>query len=165
MHSEVDAMGVFRKVGRATKWVAKPMVDVPSWVGFKQIKVLTLGVVEQLNWLFHPKPKEDETPTETFEEAVAHQNLTPELLEQRRKNFLQLAVFFFFIGIGILFYGIYLFWQGGLMSGFLAVILSSVSFASGIRYHFWAFQIKHRKLGCTLKEWWNSKITESNDES
>jgi intracellular multiplication protein IcmV len=40
---------------------------------------------------------------------------------------------------------------------FLLLTVTALLFANAFRFHFWAFQISQRKLGCTLAEWRRGK--------
>jgi len=44
-----------------------------------------------------------------------------------------------------------------------SLAITSLCLNNYFRYSFWLFQMKHRKLGCSFKEWFNNKIIE-NDE-
>ena len=55
------------------------------------------------------------------------------------------------------FFSLYLLFSGFLLSCLLAIAVSILSLSQAFRYHFWYFQIKHRKLGCTFEEWREGK--------
>lgn len=149
-------MGVFRKVGRGVGWAVKPMFNFKSWLGlstiaggFSAISRLAKGLVRQ----------EKATHQETFDEALKRLNLQESDLQARAKEFLTLTCIYLVIGIAILSYAVYLFFWGGTPAGgMLAVGVAGLAFFYAFRYHFWFFQVKHRKLGCTLREWFNSTV-------
>lgn len=93
---------------------------------------------------------------ENFTQAMHRFGLTEKDLAPLRKRYLLFAYFFLTIALGIFFYGI----QGllqqyyGQFFGSLCLTLFVCSLA--FRYHFWAFQIESKKLGCTLKQWWDN---------
>ncbi len=149
-------MGIFSRTGRAAKWATKPAVDFPSWMGFKQIAGLSAGIIGNLKQAFGVKKEADHA--ETFDQAVARLQLTEEAIAAQGKNFLRLTLIFALIGLAILGYAIFLLWDGLIAGGCLAIILAVLSFANGFRYHFWYFQVKHCKLGCTVREWWDTKV-------
>jgi len=144
-------MGVFRGIKKGLKMI----VDVPRWLNAKQLSqdaVNIIGSAKRLLWITDAQRKE------SFAQAVARLNLTEEDIVERKKAFLRNALLFCLMAFVIFCYGIYLFWIGSLGAGFLSLIFTLVSLAFAFRYHFWFFQLKHRKLGCTLKEWYNSEI-------
>lgn len=156
-------MGFFRTTGRAIKWAVKPAVDVPSWFGARQIRGLSTRFINESKGLFQIQPKP--AHPETFDEAVARLQLTEEDLANRSKNYLQLAIFCGFLGLLVLGYSVYLFWLLDVAPAILSFLLALLVFVYAFRFHFWFFQIKHRKLGCTLREWWQSKAGDTSSES
>jgi intracellular multiplication protein IcmV len=101
---------------------------------------------------------------ESFEHAKKRMKLSEEDLAKRRKNFLRQFFLFLTGALLVLIYSIYSFAQGSLGAGIVAFLMTGLLLVHGLRAHFWAFQIKHRKLGCTINEWWNNKIVEKKTE-
>lgn len=95
---------------------------------------------------------------ESFEQAVRRLRLSPADLEKRRKSFLQQSILFLLFGLLIFAYAVYLFAESAWGSGVVALLMTGVFVLYAFRAHFWAFQIKYKKLGCTWKEWWENKI-------
>ena len=141
------------KIINGIKKVAKPFVDVPAWAGYDQLKASAKSISTSMKDLFVPKKSDKK---ETFEEAMQRLNLTEADLIARQKEFKRLIIIFSILGFIVLGYTFYLIWDrafwGGLASFGLTVLVFSYSF----RYHFWLFQIRQRKLGCTLREWLDS---------
>lgn len=145
-------MGIFKKVAgkvvdtRVDRWM--------SWGYIKEttdrFKILFLDIVI---------PKKAST-SETFEEAMQRLELTEADLVQRKKEFIRLFYFFILLAIGILAYALYMAFLGNLVTALIAFCLSVYALSQAFRFHFWLFQLKHRKLGCTIKEWMNSSIIE-----
>ena len=149
-------MGFFRGVGK----VAGALVDirVDKWVSFSYIKDSFLGIKGVATDVFSVKQQKR---SETFEQAMARLNLTEEDLVRRKKEFLSLTFLFVALSIGLLGYGIY--WAANLVVSATLISFSLCAFclSQAFRFHFWYFQVKNRKLGCTVQEWFNSKILES----
>jgi intracellular multiplication protein IcmV len=138
------------KITRAIKRTVKPFVDVKTWVGYDQAKQNASSIIELFKGLF----KKSESPAkETFEEAVQRLGLTEESLEERKKNFIFLTLFYFCIALGLLAYAIYLGFQGSYHGAIACFSIMFIAWAQTFRYHFWLFQLKQRKLGCTFQEW------------
>lgn len=145
-------MGFFSR----TKKIVKPLVDVPTWISYRQMADTSKGMFTFVKNLLVPNPKP--ATEETFEQAIQRLNLTEADLAARAKRFKQLTIFWIVIFFTIFFYSIYLAWQGSL-PGFIASIgLSVFTLVQCFRNHFWLFQIKQRKLGCSLSEWFNGSF-------
>lgn len=143
-------MGIFKKVGgrlvdvRVDKWMSWDYLGDTA----NRFKVLLLDIVI---------PKKA-TYSETFEEAMQRLGLTEDDVEQRKKEFVRLIAFFIVLALAIVSYALYLAFQGSLAPSLIAFCLALYSLSQAFRFHFWLFQLRHRKLGCTIKEWMNAKI-------
>jgi len=135
--------------------VAKPFVDVKTWIGYAQLKEMSNGVGETVKRLFIPQKAEHE---ETFEAAMQRFNLTEEALKQRIQAFTLLSIFWLLLALGLCVYGAHLIGQRSFHGFFACVGLALICFAQSFYYHFWRFQMKQRRLGCTIQEWFNSNF-------
>lgn len=112
--------------------------------------------------LFFAIFKREKGEVMTFTQAMQKYNLTETDLAERKKIFqIQLIIY----GIGSILvagYTYYLIKEGHWMSIALSVVLLVYLVLSALKSHFWIFQIKNRKLGCTLQEWLNASIKETN---
>ncbi len=142
-------MGFFSRVKKAGGYVVN--FKVTKWAGLDQIKDSTRGVANLGRNLFLA---EQANYAETFEEAMQRLNITQEQLNERRKEFTRLMIIYFFISLAIFAYSIYVVAVHknfmGFMMGF-AITLYALTYV--FKYHFWIYQIKNKKLGCTLREW------------
>lgn len=148
-------MGVFKKVGEGLSWAYKPAVNVKAWIGWDIVKASSHYLWAVVKSLFIPTKAQH---TETFEEALARLNLTESDLKARHTEFFRLFLIYGAIGIAIVAYAFYLFFVLNFLGGILAIVVASLAFGMAFRYHFWVFQIKHRKLGCSVREWWHSEL-------
>jgi len=146
-------MGIFK----STKKVTGKLVDVrvDKWMSWdyltetaEHFKILLIDSVI---------PKKA-TGSETFEEAMKRLELTEADLERRKREFTQLFYFFLTLSIVIVCYALYVAFTGGMVTSIIAFCLAMYAMAQAFRFHFWLFQVKHRKLGCTIKEWLNAQI-------
>lgn len=143
---------IFRGIGRTIK----PFVNFPSWMGWKQIAQGGSTIKTAAKSLMdNTSPDQPIRRKETFEQAVVRLRLSPEDLKQRMKQFRMMAFLYGAIGLGLFVYTIILFINFSIMAGLLSVTLSALAFALAFRQHFWYFQMKQRKLGCTVKEWFH----------
>jgi intracellular multiplication protein IcmV len=100
------------------------------------------------------------TYSETFEEAAARLHMTEEKIKEQERKFIVQAIWFFIFALPVLGYSVYMAYRGLVYPAFISFIIAIMLFAHAFRAHFWAFQIKHRKLGCSFSEWFNGKIKE-----
>ena len=148
-------MGLWRGTKRALDW------RLDRWIGLEFIQdtfVRTKSVVQDV---FVPKKAKH---PETFQDAIERLNLSEEDLAARQKEFTTLIIAFILIGFGVLAYGAYMLFAGHAWITLICTFLGIYAFAQAFRFHFWLFQIKHRKLGCTFSEWFNSEIHSSKNK-
>lgn len=145
-------MGFFSGV----KKVLKPFVDVPRWIGYDQLKGMTGWLGGLIKRTFVTEQSEH---SETFEQSMVRLKLTEQDLVQRTIEFKRLLVFWLFIFAMVLVYAAYLAGIGSWVGFAVSMSVALLTLSQVFRYHFWLFQIRSRKLGCTLSEWWHSKVT------
>lgn len=138
--------GLFKRAGKG----------IQTWVSWDAIKTNSGYVKENTRSLFVIQKPEH---TETFEEAMKRLNLTEADIEVRKSAFLRLAIIIGACGIFALLYTLYLLWHASFASAALAFVVTLLCAATAARYHFWYFQVKNHKLGCTIKEWLNEKVS------
>ena len=146
-------MGLFRGVKKAAGKVVDIRVD--KWMSFNSLRENTSKTAGMVKNVFTP---EKATHTETFEQAMARLNLTDNDLKARQKEFTRLFLFFLFLGLIVIAYGIYMAITSRYLVALISTCISLYIFSQAFRFHFWLFQIRQRKLGCTLSEWFNSEI-------
>ncbi len=143
-------MGFFRGLGR----MVKPLVNVPKWMDAQQIATDANYIKDIAKDVFTPQPS---TRTETFEQALKRLNLTKSDIDARYREFRRLALTFGLLFIAVLAY------IGYLLSGLdpavtwkavaLSVAVSLIALVQFFRFHFWMFQIRRKKLGCSFKDY------------
>lgn len=141
------------KITRAIKKTVKPFVDVKTWVNYDQVKQNASSIIGLFKGLFK---KSEPVQKETFEEAIQRLGLTEESLADRKKTFIVLTLFYLCIALCLLAYAIYLGFQGSYHGALASFSIMFIAWAQTFRYHFWLFQLKQRKLGCTFQEWLHS---------
>ena len=150
-------MGIWNSTKKVGGTVFNFRVD--QWIGVNYLSDVLTTILTLLKRLFVPAKAETE---ETFEEAIERLQLSDEDLSARKKEFTKLFIFYIFLA-GVLFtYALYLafakqHWPGTVITFFLTFY----SLIHSFKYHFWLFQIKNRKLGCSIKEWFNSETKNS----
>jgi len=144
--------GFFRRTAAKT---GKKMGD---WMGLS----VTLGVFTLVKNIFisvfMPWKMGPPGPAETFEQAVARMGLSETDIEARKTLFMRQTLLYFGLGLAVVGYGLMLAFDKSVIGMFMCFGVSLVAFANAFRAHFWFFQTKHRKLGCTFKEWLNGSL-------
>ncbi len=126
-----------------------------AWIGTTNLRATT-GVIWGITKGLFVAPEAERT--ETFEDAIDRLHLKKEELEKRKNTFLTYSVLFVMLAGFSFATSFVLALQYHSFYGWLFSILVTLLFLSqAFRYHFWFFQIKHRKLGCTFQEWWQGK--------
>jgi intracellular multiplication protein IcmV len=141
----------------SSKQVAGRLVDVrvDRWMSWDYISETTERLKNNLTDIVIPKKA---TYSETFDEAMLRMDLTEEDLAQRKKEFTRLLYYFLGIAFVIIAYALFMAFKGSMITSLIAFCLSMYALTQAFRFHFWLFQLKNRKLGCTIKEWINSAV-------
>lgn len=129
----------------------KTFFSPSNWLGLDNLKTATLGVATVLKSVFRaPKPQRQES----FEEAMKRLELTEADVEAKANNFLNYALGFAILAVCTFIASFFYLLSYHTIAGFLLCLAVTTLLASqAFRFHFWYFQMKHRKLGCTFDEW------------
>lgn len=128
-----------------------------DWMGIGML-LGVLGLLQSIiTSIFFPWKKEP-GQAETFEEAIARMKLTEADLEERKKMFLTQVFIYLAAGFAVLAYAVWLAFSGYFVEMCLAFLVALLALAYAFRSHFWLFQMKRRKLGCTFKEYLDSSV-------
>lgn len=144
-------MKVFRSTVKGIVKVTKPLVNFPAWMGLNQILSTAKGIKNTAKGLVETtsKPVHDET----FKEAIKRLHLSEKDIQQRQKTFYRNALIYAGIGLLLLGYAIYLVIGSHFAASFLSLVLFVLALALAFKQHFYYFQMKQRKLGCTVQDW------------
>lgn len=124
---------------------------VSKWLDYDMLKRSTTKIVDITRATFSPEQAER---TETFEQAMERLNLTEAELQQRLTEFSRLLVVYLIIAALIFSYSVWIaFSYKNIMGFFMGFCITLFALTHAFRYHFWIYQIKNRKLGCSLREW------------
>lgn len=136
------------------KVTRKTYFNPRGWFDYDNFKAQTLNVVALFKQVFRPVFN----PTtaghaETFHQAVQRYKLTEHDLAQISRNYLIFAIFFLLLSVGLLALCLYYLLHFHFLAAIVTVGIMVLMLAQAFKYHFWHFQIKQRKLGCTFEEW------------
>ena len=130
-----------------------PFASAKEWFNFSQVKESTDTLLMLVRRYLVPNSKLPETEQVSFEEVCARYQLDEAGLMRLRRNFLRLTWFFVVIGALALCYTGYLLSLASFRAGLISVVITCLALVMAFRYHFWWYQVKTRKLGCTFQEW------------
>ncbi|NKB46250.1 MAG: type IV secretion protein IcmV [Legionellales bacterium] len=139
MAKQVDRPGFFKR-----------NFNFKQWSDYDRIKQNTTTLGDTIRRYFTAKQPEH---PESFEDAIKRLGLSEQELATKMSALFKLSLLMLSIALLILGYFILQVftgtWRSVLVSGVVMLLPMSLAF----RYHFLHFQIKHRKLGCTLNDW------------
>jgi hypothetical protein len=140
------------KIIQGTKRILKPLVDFPTWMGYRTLVDSGKVVLKTTKRIFTPATAQR---TETFEQAMSRLNLSQKDIQLRQKLFFWLTLLWLIIAIASLTHAISLCLKGGFSGGILALALASLAATLAFRQHFWYLQAKHQVLGMDFTQWLN----------
>ena len=139
----------------------KTFFNPSGWIGYDTVKQTNATIWSILRSIFFPPTPEH---PETFAESVARQHLTEEDIQNAEQRYLLLAYIFLVLGsVAFVMCFYFLIYHETLAGCLLAISTAALFFSQAFKYHFWYFQIKFRKLGCTFKEWRRGKPFDSEE--
>ena len=139
------------RIGR----ILSKLINLRLWFDWDRMKSLTFFLWDGIKKFFVPQRA---TNTETFAAAKKRLGLTDEVLLSRQKGLLRVSILMVIFAFLFLVYAIYNFCYLNILGGILSLVVMCIALVLGFRYHFWYFQIKERKLGCSIHEWFKQNL-------
>lgn len=144
-----------KRSGSRTKNVLMRIFNVKTWGDWDRMKSFTLYLTRGFKKFFIPQKNE---VSESFEAAKIRLNLSDKDLMAREKGLFRLSLLMVGAAILLFIYAIYHLFTGNYLAFILSLVVMAIALVLAFRYHFWYFQIKSRKLGCTINEWFRQGI-------
>lgn len=141
------------------KHTARRIFNFRRMADYDRVKNYTQYLSDLAKVYFVPSSS---TTQNSFEDARAKLNLTDDDLQEKQRALRRLSMLMLILALLFLAYAIYQFIYGSYLGGIPSCTLCCIALALAFRYHFWAFQIQSRKLGCTFSEWRKRNIREDN---
>lgn len=135
-------------------------LNVKRWAGVDQIKQNGVIIGRLFTNVFCYRTNKNSVK-ESFEECMRRFNMTEEDLQKRMKASVKIVTFCLIGAILIFIYMIYLITLHQLLSGFVCLTLTFLLLAYAFREHFNLYQMKQRRLGCSVREWFKSTFARS----
>ncbi len=134
----------------------KTFFNPAAWLGLNELSAYNRVIGSTLKTTF---TKDEAHRTETFEQALKRLNVSEAEIQENAKRYKAYALFFLALSLLTFLVGFYYLFEFGTFSGWVLAMSVTLLFgAHAFRFDFWHFQIKHRKLGCTVQEWWRGQI-------
>jgi len=146
---------VQREKPRRIRGFAKTFVNFPRWMGVDDLKVTGKRIGSMATYLMTPAKAKHH---ESFEEAKERLGLTEKDIAERMKSFLFQARIIAIVAFVLFSYAVYLFVANYYVAGCMAVLITGVAVSLAVKEHFRYFQMKQRRLGCTLGQWFKAFI-------
>lgn len=134
----------------------KSLFNVKSWVGWESLSQNGSWIRGMIQSLMRVPNKS--TVSETFEEACQKYGYTPEFLEEQAAKFcLAAKVYLVFLGAGVG-YLLWL-WHHQYWAAMIVMFpLNFMLFALFFRESFWLMQIRQKRLGMSMRDWFNITV-------
>lgn len=125
-----------------------------AWIDLNRTKEISYYFLNVIKKILIPR-KIDQTTIKSFDTVMQEMSLTEEDITKKAVTFKRMYLLMLFGAMFFYTYALYQILYGGALGALIATVVAFVCLALAFRYHFWYFQIKKRKLGCTLKEWFS----------
>ena len=129
--------------------------NVRYWFDWERVKAFSLYLTQGFRQLFIPSKN---AKGQSFKEATRAMHLNEEALLTKQKALWRLSVFMLVLAILIFIYTIYQLLYGSYHAMFVSLVVTLIALTLAFRYHFWYFQIKQKKLGCSIGEWFRQGV-------
>lgn len=144
-----------KKSGSRIGRVFRRIINIRAWFDWDRMKAFTLFLVTGFKRLFVPQKT---VTVESFDKAVSKLKLSDADLLIKQNALLRLSIIMAVAAFMILIYTGYHLFYGSFKAALISLVVTMIALALAFRYHFWYFQIKERKLGCTIKEWYRQGL-------
>jgi intracellular multiplication protein IcmV len=126
------------------------ILNVRAWFDWERMKAFTQYLTHGFQQLFIPKVSAD---AESFKQATTKLKLDDSSLLMKQKALYRLSMIMLVLAGCVLGYSGYQMLYGSFKAAIVSIVVTLIALVLAFRYHFWYFQIKQQKLGCTFDEW------------
>lgn len=135
--------------------VLSSIINVRAWIDYDRSKAAFQYLKNGIKKLFIPQK---EVKTADFDRVAEQMNLTESDLASRQRALKRLSLFMLVIASAIFIYAGYHLFSGHFRAALVSLVVTLIALVLAFRYHFWYFQIRERKLGCTFREWFRQGL-------
>ncbi|MFC3909586.1 type IVB secretion system protein IcmV [Legionella dresdenensis] len=152
-----------KQSGLRTVALLKAIFDFRRWIDYERIRAFSLYLLGGFKKMFIPSPQ-NKGNAQSFEQAAAAQKLTEEDITARQAGLYRLAILMILMAILVFGYTVFQLINENYKATLISMIVGFIALVLAFRYHFWYFQLKKRKLGCSLREWYRQGLLGEHDE-
>lgn len=151
----ITQLSKFMKTPQKSKTtsIIKKIFNVRKWSDFDRMRSFTEYLGTGIKKMFVPNKKAVTNTNENFLAMVASLKLSEDDLVKRQNGLYRLSVLMCVVALGIFAYTLYSLILGHWKSSIVSIVITFLALTLAFRYHYWYFQIRERKLGCTFAEW------------
>jgi intracellular multiplication protein IcmV len=131
------------------------IINIRVWFDWDRMRSFSLFLVTGFKRLFVPQKP---TRTESFAQAQKQYHLNDADLLVKQNALFRLSMVMVTAAFLIFIYAIYHIFYGTFRASIVSLVVMMIALVLAFRYHFWYFQIKNRKLGCTFKQWYRQGL-------
>ncbi|STX40969.1 intracellular multiplication protein IcmV [Legionella donaldsonii] len=135
--------------------IFKRIFNVRWWLDFDRLKSFTMYLANGFKRMFVPQQN---AKGESFENAMARLNLSEKDLIAKQSALHRLSILMCGAALFIFAYAVYHLFYGSYRAVIVSLVIMMIALVLAFRYHFWYFQIKERKLGCSISEWYRQGL-------
>lgn len=132
--------------------VLTSIINVRAWSDYDRTRASLVYLRDGFKKMF--VPQRVSAPEKDFDDIVKAKKLTEDDLMQQQKSLKRSSMMMLLFSLAVFIYSLYLLVHLNIMATVLSLVVACLGLVLAFRYHFWAFQIKQRKLGCTVAEWY-----------
>lgn len=144
-----------KKSGSRIVRVFKRIINVRSWSDWDRLTTFTAYIGNGVKRLFVPVK---EAKPDSFDEALQKFHVSEGELIAKQKALFRLCLIMLGMAVLIFIYASFHLFYGTYRAAIISYVVMMIALALSFRYHFWYFQMKTRRLGCTFKQWWRQGI-------
>lgn len=144
-----------KKSGSRVGRVVTRIINIRFWFDWDRMKAFTAALMNGIKGMFVPQQS---VTSESFNDAKTRMNLSDDELLSKQNALFRLSMLMLFVAVLLLGYSGYQLFYGSLKAFLVSLVVTLIALVLAFRYHFWYFQIKHRKLGCSINEWYRQGL-------
>ncbi len=129
----------------------KSLFNVKSWIGWETVSQNGSWIQGMFTSIIR-RPKQSSIK-ETYDEACERYGYTPDFLINQENGFRKASLSYlgvFFVGLG---YMGWLYYKQHRLAAGIMIPINFMLFSLFFRESFWLMQLRHKKLGMTLRDW------------
>lgn len=133
----------------------KGVFNVRYWSDWDRTKRGSVWLVDTLKKFF---VIQEPTEVETFPQAMQRLKISNEDIEKRKRFLFGLAIFMATVAILLFGYAVYHLYYLNIAAFIISLVVMGIALVLAFRYHFWYYQLKVKKLGCSVREWFTNGL-------